>query len=1599
MPRFQTADGVITQIKTTQVLNYVFETPSEVQLQYYNMFKAVDSAPQVGIEPQTTIVYDTRYQTYIDSIQTISINTEYVSNINLVKRKDVTLAENVFESLFRLQSLFSNDRSLWEYLSKSTEIISKIDPGIIGLKRDIIQQYVGEYIDSAGLFIDGKLDYLSRAKYISDKIASHHPDYVLSGYLGTVTTSLNNMISNVDDLLSQSGEYILGSKDPYSRKVAIDQLVRIASLADSKTEFVDLSKNVLNEEYGEWTVKASLLDAMTLISLVDETTLIAGDGEWTTGGGLIATKSDIDDTPVRIGTNRVQYRDVTVQDTTVGGQIYVPTIDEIMQIGNVHINPTELNMNSFLSLENSVTVEKDYLSRVNDIYTNYEHLYNDTPNIMLLTGNKVKIGDKVFPKISKTITQYFPIDVIREYLIYNLDNSTDTSHSNYSLYNPITVDMVGPPIDDFTNSYKSTVNAQNTGGNLGFILLTDQSRTSISQEFTGERVNVPITNESIRDITYFIDSRNLVDLPSDSDEDHKLNVYIKNHLDETLYTDTTIITNASSGNWNSKTISADNFRHLLSPTDNTLSVLYERHVPDIPDNPFENFDAVEIYNTWNRISHDSSLTYPASSSETNAWQLTASGDIQATVNSSTYIGFISPTTFTGYELEATMSSTNGDNDMISFVLGYFEENGQQHTLNFARIRSGMMFSSGWATGTNFGQVYGFGGGDTGVSPTGAQNFLNTGVVGTENYSGGWSSVETRVRVVKDPINKTIDIYATPYAASHNDALMTYVTTIDLDANDYMRKFQDSAFGFSCWSQNASSWTDISFTPTVAFDPQTVKEGEIAVGGLSVRLNKTEELLDMELGAFREEEVEITIREESVAPIYRIETNLYDKTPSDLPLITQKFIANPQDRSFSNKDYISLPTDESYIEKNLFYGPADSTNVPINNFYKKIQLTQEPKGNYVPETSDMVFPIKFMMEDLRDIVIDMTPQYKDSGDKTFIHKLFYVDLDNITTSYKLIPSYSVPNDKFFIPDTYLMRDVKNTSPNKKNIFGMKSELYKFFGGRVILDTASLVFYDHYSSMYGGMYNELEDGQYEYVYTGDFVGISMYTDLKDWLPTYHVIQSAHPRSGGSQAYGHDVIGNSTLRGSYKEIPHLGWIKENDILNSGRHGRSIAQEYRVTQVVRGRDEDNNLNATGLLYEFDYVYHDMDANSGGIGEGKYNFNYTLIDSKGRIPDCLELSDQTFVIGRIGENDQFLNKYKYENWVEEHGHLADGLDTDYTDFTMVDPRVFRAEALGIATTRGTLDIVLLMPGVDTQRFKIGDVLQQGTTTGTITDVLGEYQANIDLGDGYGEVPRTVVQYELQNIDGEYQELTKTVQYSFAAKSSKQDLIEDIALLQVELNNLSPADPRYDEVLEQIQQKNRELNLIGDYTYLVVTGTSISYDIAEVKNRAGLTLPVYRQEINTARGLRKFVELIFPVYNNWSYDRDRFLFTTDKLPEKLFWDGEYYEREKWIEVMRDAGFYRFDNDKNNLAVDELIETFKTEYANGDLNLTEEEYKEQLEAYESMISLGSIPESVEYLEDISPFKLNCTLDVTEKEFYEFSQDTRIIRGYPVYASCN
>lgn len=92
----------------------------------------------------------------------------------------------------------------------------------------------------------------------------------------------------------------------------------------------------------------------------------------------------------------------------------------------------------------------------------------------------------------------------------------------------------------------------------------------------------------------------------------------------------------------------------------------------------------DIFNTWYRFSHNSSGNYPANSSELNNWQYVEKYDcVECTINSGTFIGFISDEMAGDYVFNTVVSSYNGDDDGIFVMLGAFKQgdvDSKEHTL-------------------------------------------------------------------------------------------------------------------------------------------------------------------------------------------------------------------------------------------------------------------------------------------------------------------------------------------------------------------------------------------------------------------------------------------------------------------------------------------------------------------------------------------------------------------------------------------------------------------------------------------------------------------------------------------------------------------------------------------------------------------------------------------------------------------------------------------------------------------------------------------------------------------------------------------------------
>ena len=326
--------------------------------------------------------------------------------------------------------------------------------------------------------------------------------------------------------------------------------------------------------------------------------------------------------------------------------------------------------------------------------------------------------------------------------------------------------------------------------------------------------------------------------------------------------------------------------------------------------------------------------------------------------------------------------------------------------------------------------------------------------------------------------------------------------------------------------------------------------------------------------------------------------------------------------------------------------------------------------------------------------------------------------------------------------------------------------------------------------------------------------------------------------------------------------------------------------------------------------------------------FNFVYEVVNGRLPNCLTLNN-SIISGNIGETEQFLNQYSYESWVKNQ-NLE--IDTNYDDFNPEQVKEIEVTIVGRATTKGTIDII------DDVGFSVGDIITQRDSSGnlqgsaTVTRILFNYTREFSV---LGADPEdlNIIRYEIDNIEG-----------SFLTSDTNQIFVNNELRI----------------VLESIQRANG--------------------------------LMVLESELSTASGLIKQIDLIFPINNNYTYDKDRFLLNTEGISDR----EDQYE---WLTYMRSQGHYRFDVDANITAIQESIDELTKDYRAGRTNLTQKQFNEEIEFLELSKGNPFEEETYERLERIEEFKLDCKEEVDEQTYYEDNPERVTTRGYPIYVSCN
>lgn len=222
-----------------------------------------------------------------------------------------------------------------------------------------------------------------------------------------------------------------------------------------------------------------------------------------------------------------------------------------------------------------------------------------------------------------------------------------------------------------------------------------------------------------------------------------------------------------------------------------------------------------IFNSWNRFSNGNKY-YPSGTTpegEATRWQMISENQFACTINSSYITGFISPKTYENYVHEVTLSSTNGDDDVIGVVLAFKRVGTVNHVLTVIRHPGGGW--PPWDDQKQWALLYHKLDAENMthfvIKAGPIANVVHNGAPG-ENVSGyGWDA-QSPTRIY---IQRSGDVFSakctqwkttSPYLAGSQ-------ITFDLSTDSEMYNLFHGAcqYGYMCESQNASSYSDVNFT--------------------------------------------------------------------------------------------------------------------------------------------------------------------------------------------------------------------------------------------------------------------------------------------------------------------------------------------------------------------------------------------------------------------------------------------------------------------------------------------------------------------------------------------------------------------------------------------------------------------------------------------------------------------------------------------------------------------------------------------------------------------------------------------------------------------
>jgi len=203
---------------------------------------------------------------------------------------------------------------------------------------------------------------------------------------------------------------------------------------------------------------------------------------------------------------------------------------------------------------------------------------------------------------------------------------------------------------------------------------------------------------------------------------------------------------------------------------------------------------LEVFKNWYRFSHNSSGNFPANKDELNQWEYDEANDIiKSTINSRTFIGFISERYYTDYTLYSKLTSDVADDDRMGVVIAFYKDpnTGREYTLSALRDNE----SFNWRVVYNYlqGSKYG--------------ERIIEDKSDTISDGGTWNNYKDGATIKVQRVGNIVKCWTTQNDS--NTIVDNSLIEFDLDDAADLEMFKGpQPYGFACMSQNNSTFKNV-----------------------------------------------------------------------------------------------------------------------------------------------------------------------------------------------------------------------------------------------------------------------------------------------------------------------------------------------------------------------------------------------------------------------------------------------------------------------------------------------------------------------------------------------------------------------------------------------------------------------------------------------------------------------------------------------------------------------------------------------------------------------------------------------------------------------